>query len=112
MNKPIFGWQDILAKNGPQVLTNIAQKVGMNKAAANFICEFLRDLGFAHIAKRPGKKLWKGKGKISQKEFVEITRCEWRLNQDERDSGLIVFGLSHLEVESIILNHRGPRRDH
>ena len=103
-NKPVFGWQQILAKEGPQVLAKRSQDIGMNKAAGLFINQFLAERGYAHIAKRPGKKPWKGKGKITQPQFEQLTGCTWKLNQDERDAGLLVYGLPALVAIAHIQN--------
>lgn len=111
LNAPVWGAEKILATpGGHKSLSRKAQNVGSNKRTANLIVEYLRLYRFAHVAKRPLKRVqipshYKTKaGKLSGYGFQELTGCSWKCNEHERDAAMLVYNLPMLTYLAHIQN--------
>lgn len=74
------------AAKSTAVLTNIAQKVGMNKADAKALAEKLRAVGFRVMQIKPRGKKWKAD------IFTRITKWKGRSSEHSRDAARFVYG--------------------
>jgi len=73
------------------VKNKISNKVGENHNVGKLIVEFCKRKQIIFKEVRPLKKKWKGtNGKISKKEFVELTGWKGPASQEERDAYLLI----------------------
>lgn len=72
------------------ILNRISQNVGMVKASASLIEEFLVDAGCNHVLKRPMKGFAK-KAKDDAKYFARLTGWKGRTNSDKRDAAMLIY---------------------
>lgn len=82
-NKPVF-----LKKgcDNEKAYRRVAQNVGANKRDAQLLIEFCKLNYIPVIAVRPSRK------KLNAAEFAKLTGITERLNQHERDAGMLIFG--------------------
>ncbi|MFW1735388.1 MULTISPECIES: hypothetical protein [unclassified Acinetobacter] len=65
----------------------IAKNVGENHATGKLLVEMAESLGLAVVLVRPTKT------KKNSEEFNRITGWQGRTNQEQRDAGMLIFGM-------------------
>jgi hypothetical protein len=79
------------AKGSAALNASIGSKTGANHQVGKMIVSMCQDLGIEVQEVRPLKKIWKGTGgKISKKEFVELTGWKGNASQEVRDAYLLI----------------------
>ncbi|MFX5627636.1 hypothetical protein ABTD72_05150 [Acinetobacter baumannii] len=75
-----------------QVNEQIARRVGMNHATGILLAEIAQALGLAVLLVKPTKS------KLNADEFNKITGWQGRTNQEQRDAGMLIWGMSRKKV--------------
>ncbi|AVI34305.1 hypothetical protein AW863_RS10670 [Acinetobacter baumannii] len=75
-----------------QVNEQIARRVGMNHATGILLAEIAQALGLAVLLVKPTKS------KLNAEQFNKITGWQGRTNQEQRDAGMLIWGMSRKKV--------------
>ncbi|HGW4665383.1 TPA: hypothetical protein ACNH0E_001730 [Acinetobacter baumannii] len=75
-----------------QVNEQIARRVGMNHATGILLAEIAQALGLAVLLVKPTKS------KLNAEQFNKITGWQGRTNQEQRDAGMLIWGMSGKKV--------------
>ncbi|MGL3036255.1 hypothetical protein [Acinetobacter baumannii] len=92
------GWENKKANfrvdggHSRQVNEQIARRVGMNHATGILLAEIAQALGLAVLLVKPTKS------KLNADEFNKITGWQGRTNQEQRDAGMLIWGMSRKKV--------------
>lgn len=92
------GWENKKANfrtggnHSRQVNEQIARRVGMNHATGILLAEIAQALGIAVLLVKPTKS------KLNAKEFNKITGWQGRTNQEQRDAGMLIWGMQGKKV--------------
>ncbi|XZW19019.1 hypothetical protein ACT4X9_00205 [Acinetobacter baumannii] len=75
-----------------QVNEQIARRVGMNHATGILLAEIAQALGLAVLLVKPTKS------KLNAEQFNKITGWQGRTNQEQRDAGMLIWGMNGKKV--------------
>ncbi|HAB71517.1 MAG TPA: hypothetical protein DCE34_11750 [Acinetobacter nosocomialis] len=75
-----------------QVNEQIARRIGMNHATGILLAEIAQALGLAVLLVKPTKS------KLNADEFNKITGWQGRTNQEQRDAGMLIWGMNGMKV--------------
>ncbi len=75
-----------------QVNEQIARRVGMNHATGILLGEIAQALGLAVLLVKPTKS------KLNADEFNKLTGWQGRTNQEQRDAGMLIWGMNGKKV--------------
>ncbi|MCU4491492.1 hypothetical protein KTI63_03300 [Acinetobacter guillouiae] len=85
------GWQNKKANfrggHSKRVSEQISRRVGLNHATGILLVEMAESLGLAVVLVRPTKT------KKNSEEFNRITGWQGRTNQEQRDAGMLIWGM-------------------
>lgn len=87
------GWQNKKANfrtggnHSRQVSEQISRRVGLNHATGILLAEMAESMGLAVVLVKPTKT------KKNSEEFNRITGWQGRTNQEQRDAGMLIFGM-------------------
>ncbi|EHU1299954.1 TPA: hypothetical protein PPD39_003606 [Acinetobacter baumannii] len=87
------GWENKKANfrvggcHSRQVNEQIARRVGMNHATGILLAEIAQALGLAVLLVKPTKS------KLNAEQFNKITGWQGRTNQEQRDAGMLIWGM-------------------
>ncbi|MGQ1157802.1 hypothetical protein ACT436_14425 [Acinetobacter baumannii] len=87
------GWENKKANfrvgggHSRQVNEQIARRVGMNHATGKLLVQMAQHMGLAVIEVKPTKT------KVNSDEFNRITGWQGRTNQEQRDAGMLIWGM-------------------
>lgn len=82
----------LMSRMSVQKAAQIGNATGRNHEVGRKIAEMCAYYGVAYKLIKPLKKVWRGAdGKITAKEFEQITSTKIRTNQEMRDAGLIAW---------------------
>lgn len=70
-----------------RVSEEISKRVGENHATGKLLVEMAESLGLAVVLVKPTKS------KKNSEEFNRITGWQGRTNQEQRDAGMLIFGM-------------------
>ncbi|MEE8097714.1 hypothetical protein V3N00_15885 [Acinetobacter baumannii] len=92
------GWENKKANfrvgggHSRQVNEQIARRVGMNHATGILLAEIAQALGLAVLLVKPTKS------KLNAEQFNKITGWQGRTNQEQRDAGMLIWGMNGKKV--------------
>ncbi|HDG9822202.1 TPA: hypothetical protein PGG10_001177 [Acinetobacter nosocomialis] len=75
-----------------QVNEQIARRIGMNHATGILLAEIAQALGLAVLLVKPTKS------KLNAEQFNKITGWQGRTNQEQRDAGMLIWGMNGKKV--------------
>lgn len=85
------GWQNkksnFRSGHSKRVSEQISRRVGLNHATGKLLVEMAESLGLAVVLVRPTKT------KKNSEEFNRITGWQGRTNQEQRDAGMLIWGM-------------------
>ena len=73
--------------NSKAVSEQIARRVGLNHAAGILLAEMAKECGLAVVLVKPTRT------KLKAEDFNRITGWQGRTNQEQRDAGMLIWGM-------------------